>query len=98
VFGFDGKEIIGKSVNNIMPITFASYHDSLLMNFLKNRNQKVNGDERVLVGKNKNGLIFPVMLRLQRVIASNDELIFVANIRRFKKRESPIMLIVTPDG
>ncbi len=85
-------------MNKIMPITFASYHDSLLINFLKNRNKKVNGDERVLVGKDKNGFIFPVMLRLQRVIASNDELIFVANIRRYKSRESPIMFIVTPEG
>jgi hypothetical protein len=69
-----------------MPTTFASYHDSLLMVFLKNRNKKVNGDERVLVGKNKSGLIFPVMLRLQRVIASSDELVFVANIRKFKTK------------
>jgi hypothetical protein len=69
-----------------MPDTFAAYHDSLLMVFLKNRNKKVNGDERVLVGKHQNGMIFPVMLRLQRVIVSSDELVFVANIRRYKTR------------
>jgi hypothetical protein len=81
-----------------MPTTFAAYHDSLLMIFLKNRNKKVNGDERVLVGKHKNGMIFPIMLRLQRVIVSSDELIFVANIRKYKSRESPIMFIATPEG
>lgn len=69
-----------------MPSTFAEYHDSLLMVFLKNRTKKVNGDERALVAKHKNGLIFPVMLRLQRVIVSSDELVFVANIRKYKTR------------
>jgi PAS domain S-box-containing protein len=98
VFGFESKELIGKTVNNIMPITFAAYHDSLLKVFLRNRYKKVNGDERVLVAKHKNGMIFPIMLRLQRVIASADELIFIANIRRYKTRESPMMFIATPEG
>jgi hypothetical protein len=53
-----------------MPGVFAYYHDSLLKVFLANRTKKVNGDERVLIGKNKNGYIFPIMLRLQRAIVS----------------------------
>jgi len=55
-----------------MPDVFAGYHDSLLAVFLRNRYKKVNGDERVLVGKNKNGFIFPLMLRLQRTVVSAD--------------------------
>ena len=72
VFGWEERELLGQSVNNIMPSTFAQYHDSLLQAFLRNRYKKVNGDERVLVGRSRGQHIFPIMLRLQRTLVTPD--------------------------
>ena len=77
-----------------MPKTFAAYHDSLLQAFLRDRHKKVNGDERVLIGKNKLSYIFPLMLRLQRTLVTSEELKFVSIVRKYKTRESPLMVII----
>jgi len=81
-----------------MPEIFSNYHDSLLQKFLKNFKKKVNTDERVLLGKDKHGMIFQIQLKLQRTLCTVDELLFVANIRRYKTRENCLLCICNSEG
>lgn len=54
-------------VNDIMPDVFSVVHDNILKTYLKNRYKKINQDERSVLGKNKNGYIFPIYLQLRKL-------------------------------
>ena len=82
-----------------MPKLFANQHDHYLLEFTKNRFKRINSDERFLFGKDKKGMIFPILLQLQRSISSlTEELLFVANINKFKVRETPILCVTDEEG
>lgn len=82
-----------------MPKTFAEQHDNYLKVFLQNRSKKINSDERKLLGKNKSGYIFPILLQLQRTISSTgDELLFIANIKKLKLKQAYISCVTDEEG
>ena len=85
IFNYNKRDLIKKKVNDLMPKLFSEHHDNYLFAFMKNRNKKVNTDERSLIGKDKNGYLFPIMLQLRKAfISMNEELTFIANITKVK--------------
>jgi PAS domain S-box-containing protein len=70
IFGYLKSEISKLRVNDIMPKTIARHHDDILLSYLSHRNKMVNTDERQMIGKSKNGYVFPIILQLQSAIAS----------------------------
>ena len=87
IFNYSKNEINKIDLNSIMPKIFAEQHDNYLKEFHQNKYKRINADERLLFGKDKYGYIIPILLQLQRTISSiSDELLFVANIRKFKVR------------
>lgn len=96
---YNRDEMITLRVNDIMPDVFSVVHDNILKTYLKNRYKKINQDERSVLGKNKNGYIFPMYLQLRKLSwNTNDELIFISNVKAVKLRASPIYCIVDNDG
>ena len=82
-----------------MPKTFSQQHDNYLKVFLQNRTKKINSDERKLLGKNKAGYIFPILLQLQRTVSSTgDELLFIANIKKLKLKQAYISCVTDEEG
>lgn len=82
-----------------MPKTYAEQHDHYLQEFQKNKYKRINSDERLVFGKDKHGFIIPIMLQLQRTISSlSEELLFIANIKKCKVRQSPLICITDEDG
>lgn len=52
-----------------------------------------------MFGKDKYGYVIPILLQLQRTISSmSEELLFVANIRKFKVKEVPFICITDEEG
>jgi PAS domain S-box-containing protein len=99
IFDYPKKDLLKKRINEIMPKLYAVNHDYFLQIFLKNKNKKVNTDERLVLGKNKNGYIFPIFLQLRKaMISMNDELVFIANIRTVKQTESATFCICSDQG
>ena len=82
-----------------MPKTFSDQHDNYLKVFLQNKTKKINSDERSLLGKNKAGFVFPILLQLQRTVSSTgDELLFMANIKKQKLKQATITCVTDEEG
>lgn len=74
-----------------MPKIYADQHDSFLKVFIHGKNKKINSDERKMLGKNKSGYVFPIILQLQKTVSSTgDELLFIANIKKHKLKKTYI--------
>jgi hypothetical protein len=56
-----------------MPCIYSIAHDDILSRFLKNKNKKINPDQRFLFGKNKSSFIFPIYLQLQKMMCNSND-------------------------
>ena len=62
VFGYSLEELIGQNVKILMPSPYRENHDRYLINYLTSGKANVIGIGREIVGKRKNGSIFPMEL------------------------------------
>lgn len=62
IFGYSPAEIIGKSVNKLMPEPHAGNHDDYMKKYLRTGETKVIGIGRETIARKRNGDVFPVAL------------------------------------
>lgn len=62
LFGYSREEILGKTINTLMPAPHADKHDSYLRNYLATGKRKIIGIGRDVPGMRKDGSIFPMRL------------------------------------
>lgn len=62
IFGYSCSEVIGKSVNMLMPEPVRSQHDNYLMNYLRTGISKIIGTVREVVGVRKDSSLVPLEL------------------------------------
>ena len=86
MFGYDGEEIIGKSINTLMPAKHAKHHDDYLRNYLTSGNKKVIDKQVEVMGKRKNGELFPMEIGITEVNLQNARL-FTAAINDITERK-----------
>ena len=77
IFGYGRQEVIGKSINMLMPEPYAGEHDGYLRNFLETRMAKVIGKQTVVPALRKDGSRFSMEIALNTDIVNEDP-IFVA--------------------
>lgn len=64
IFGYSADEIIGSSVNCLMPSPIAAQHDHYLQRYMETKKATVLGNRREVEAQRKNGEIFPALLRV----------------------------------
>jgi PAS domain S-box-containing protein len=89
-FGFLAAEVIGKNVSCLMPSPYREEHDTYLANYLRSGHAKIIGIGREVLGKRKDGTVFPMDLAVSEVRLAKRRLFtgFVRDITERKKAET----------
>ncbi len=89
IFGYSPEEIVGQNIKILMPEPDHSQHDGYLRNYLRTGEAKIIGKGREVLGKKKDGTIFPFLLSISQVNLK-DKIIFtgiIHDISNLKKAE-----------
>jgi two-component system sensor kinase FixL len=87
LFGYTAGELIGQNVKILMPEPYSAEHDTYLANYLRTGQKKIIGIGREVVGRRKDGSVFPMDLSVGEA-REDGEPIFVGIIRDITDRKA----------
>src|ERR1700757_3673658 len=87
IFGYAASELIGRNVKILMPEPYAGEHDTYLANYLRTGQKKIIGIGREVVGRRKDGSMFPMDLSVGEARDAGNS-IFVGIIRDITDRKA----------
>ena len=87
LFGYAVAELIGRNVKILMPEPYAGEHDAYLANYLRTGRKKIIGIGREVVGRRKDGSMFPMDLSVGEARDGGNP-IFVGIIRDITDRKA----------
>lgn len=95
IFGYSSSEAIGQNVKLLMPEPFRHEHDGYLENYHRTGHAKIIGIGREVIGRRKNGTIFPMDLSVSEVRLAGRRMFtgFVRDITERKQLEKEIIEI-----
>jgi two-component system sensor kinase FixL len=67
MFGYSAAEMVGQTINHLMPPHDANAHDTYMKNYEVTGQRKIIGIGRVVLGQRKNGTQFPLELQIGEV-------------------------------
>lgn len=94
-FGWKEYEIVGKNVSVLMPSPYKEQHDDYIANYRQTGHAKIIGIGREVIGRRKDGSLFPMDLAVSEVRLANRRLFagFVRDITERKRLEQEILEI-----
>jgi PAS domain S-box-containing protein len=87
IFGYRADEMIGQNVKMLMPNPYHDEHDQYIENYKRTRQPKIIGIGREVVGRRKDGSIFPLDLAVSEVQLGNRR-IFTGMVRDISARKA----------
>jgi two-component system CheB/CheR fusion protein len=95
IFGYEAQEIIGQNVSVLMPMPYRGEHDTYLSNYIRTGHARIIGIGREVVGRRKDGTVFPMDLSVSEVKLDECRLFtgFVRDITERKRLEKEILEI-----
>ena len=97
IFGYEAGEIIGQSVNQLMPEPYRGEHDGYLDRYLRSREVHILNEPRELSGCRKDGDIFPLELTVSEIEVGGKKQFsgIVRDITDRKRAEDELRLAAT---
>jgi len=86
LFGYSGEEAKGNNVKILMPSPYQEEHDQYLHNYLATGIARIIGIGREVVGRRKDGSLFPMDLSVSQ-ISREGEIVFVGLVRDITERK-----------
>ncbi|MGV3503878.1 MAG: sensor histidine kinase [Adhaeribacter sp.] len=92
LFGYDPDELLGKSINMLMPEPDHSRHDGYMHNYLTTGRKKIIGIGREVTGLRKDGVTFPFYLSISEVQLADRKVFtgFIHDITQQKLNEEKL--------
>ncbi len=93
IFGYRAAEVVGKNVSLLMPSPDREQHDAYIARYRRTGRAKIIGIGREVVGRRKNGAVFPMDLSVSEVRLAERRLFtgFVRDITERKRLEKEIL-------
>ena len=86
MFGYTRDEVIGQNVKLLMPDPYRLEHDGYLENYVRTGQKKIIGLGREVVGRRKDGTVFPADLAVSEA-RIGDRRAFVGSLRDITERK-----------
>ncbi len=93
MFGYSQEELLGKNVSMLLPKPYFDEHDSHLNHPLQTDNAYINTNGREILGKRKDGSIFPAELAVSRVELFNEFTGIIRDITHRKQLQKQVLKI-----
>ncbi len=92
-FGYTPSEVIGNNINMLMPEPYHSEHDTYLNSYQTTGKKKIIGTGREVVGKRKDGSIFPFRLSVSAVRLNNRQVFtgFIHDVTDLKDAQEKLI-------
>jgi two-component system sensor kinase FixL len=93
LFGYQVKELLGQNINILMPTPHHEKHDSYLQNYHDTGVKKIIGIGRDVVGKKKDGTLFPCHLSVNEFFMQSEKCFagIIHDLTIRKKQEEEIL-------
>ncbi len=86
IFGYAAEEVIGRNIKVLMPSPYRQEHDGYLRNYLETGYRKIIGIGREVVGRRKDGSVFPLELAVSEVNLHSGRKLFMGMVRDITTR------------
>lgn len=86
LFGYTKEEVLGHSINMLMPSPLAEQHNAFLRNHLKHISRPLDNNQREVLGRHKDGKLIPLQLSLGKAVTPSG-LIFVGYLQDISERK-----------
>ena len=87
IFGYSADEVIGQNVRELMPQPYRDEHDEYIRSYRETGRRKIIGIGREVVGRRKDGTIFPLDLAVSEV-RMPDRRLFTGLVRDITDRRT----------
>ncbi len=85
IFGYTPADVIGQNVKMLMPAPYRDEHDNYVQSYVETGHRKIIGIGREVVGRRKDGSVFPLELAVSEV-RLGDRRIFTGMVRDITER------------
>ncbi len=95
IFAYKPAEMIGRNISMLMPEPYRANHDGYLANYLRTGHARIIGIGREVLGRRKDGSVFPMELSVSEVKIESGRLFtgFVRDISERKRLEKEVLEI-----
>jgi len=91
IFGYAFEDLVGHSINMIIPPPWKEQHDTYIANYLNSKQPKVLGKTRIVEGQHKDGSVFQIRIAVS-IVNENEQSVFVGVIEKIEDLSAEITI------